>query len=144
MRPSLQSGHKTLLCRRHENLCLRWQSGQQILKNLKVELGIQIVEKKKRRLIEFAPEKLEFCEFQEKHEHLLFARRRDLRGAPAVDSEVDVVALRTGQTRSRPELHTANLAQLRDARTILNLQVVEMVAMLTDDLREPFSERLRV
>src|SRR6266436_3817835 len=104
MRPSLQRSQETLLRGGRKNLRPRRQFEEELLEDFKVELGVDVIEKKERRLVEAAPEERQFRELQEEHDHLLLAPRKHLGGRPSVDRELEQVALWSDQRHPRTEL----------------------------------------
>src|SRR5947207_14029309 len=97
MGSGLQDLQKTRLGGGGENLRLERHFGQQILEDFQVELGVDIVQEKDRRLLESPPEKLQLGELQEEHDHLHLAAAQHLRRRAPVDGEVEQIALRSGQ-----------------------------------------------
>src|SRR5205085_12557086 len=61
-----------------------------LLEDFEVELGVNVVEQKDRRLLETAPEKLQFRELQKHHDHLLFAAGKHFLRGTAAGRELDV------------------------------------------------------
>ena len=64
MRTCLERSQKTLFGGGGENLRPGGEFDEELLEDFKVELGIDVVQQKDRRLIEPAPEKLQFRELQ--------------------------------------------------------------------------------
>ena len=73
-----QSSQEPLLRRGRKNLRPRGEFEQQLFENFKVQLGIDVVQKKERGLIKTTPEEDQFREFQKEDDHLLFTARQDL------------------------------------------------------------------
>src|SRR4051794_7037592 len=97
MRPRLQRSQKVLLRAGRKNLSLSRQFEEQLLEDLKVELGVDVVEEEERRLVETAAEQREFRELQKEHDHLLLPAGKHFRGRPAVDRKREQIALRSDQ-----------------------------------------------
>src|SRR5438309_10720112 len=123
MRPRLQRSQKTLFGGRRKNLRLGGQFEEQLFEDFKVELGVDVIQKKQCGLVETAAEKRQFRELQEEHDHLLLTAGKDFRGRPAVDRKHEQVALRTGERHARAQFVAANAGEVVDgARLVVDGQ----------------------
>src|SRR5438270_1524586 len=103
MRSSLQRPQEVLFRAGRKNLCLGGEFEEQLLEDLKVELGIDVVEEEERGLVETAAEKRQFRELQKEHDHLLLAAGKHFRGRPAVDRKREEIALRPDERHARAQ-----------------------------------------
>src|SRR5258708_1099940 len=97
MRTHLQSLEETFLRGGREELGRRRQFRQQLLQDIKVELGIHVVQKEQRSFVVPTAKELDFRELQKEHNHLLLPSRQHLRGGSAGCEKLDGIALRTGK-----------------------------------------------
>src|SRR4051794_20037286 len=108
MRPRLQRSQKVLLRAGRKNLRLSRQFEEQLLEDLKVELGVDVVEEEERCLVEPAAEKRQLRELQKEHDHLLLAAGKHFRGRPAVDGKREEIALRADERHARAKFVATN------------------------------------
>src|SRR3954468_7737314 len=108
MRPRLQRSQKVLFRAGRKNLRLSRQFEEQLLEDLKVELGVDVVEEEERGLVETAPEKRQLRELQKEHDHLLLAAGKHFRRRPAIDGKREQIALWSDQRHPRAQFVAAD------------------------------------
>src|SRR5437762_4033937 len=124
MRPSLQCLKKRLFCRGCKNLRRGRQSQQEFLQHFEVELGVDVVEKKERRLIESPAKKSDFRELEKQHDHFLFTARQNFVSGSSFDVELDRVTLRTNERHTRANLIATNTRELLAQRALVTAAAI--------------------
>src|SRR4051794_37743650 len=145
MRPRLQRSQKVLFGAGRKNLRLGRQFEEQLLKDFKVELGVDVVEEEERGLVETAAEKRQLRELQKEHDHLLLAAGKHFRGRPAVDRKREEVALRPDERHARAQFVATNAREIVDrVRLVVDREIANVIAVLRHDFRKRSTQRLGI